>query len=65
MKERVTGRAEKAAPAVVDFVVFRSGGRNLTLPGTAVDMTSPIGGPVLLGLAALAVRSRAQPREAA
>ncbi|MFC8448717.1 pentapeptide repeat-containing protein [Kitasatospora sp. NPDC057223] len=57
--DRVTGaRAEKAALVVVNSVVFRSSGQNLTLPGTAVEMASRIGEPVLLGLAALAVRGR-------
>ncbi|WP_123821486.1 hypothetical protein [Kitasatospora cineracea] len=51
-------RAEKGALVVVNSVVFRSSGQNLTLPGTAIEMTSRIGEPVLLGLAALAVRSR-------
>ncbi len=57
--QRVTReRAEKAALVVVNSVVFRSSGQNLTLPGTVVEMASRIGEPVLLGLAALAVRSR-------
>ncbi|GGV43211.1 hypothetical protein GCM10010495_71050 [Kitasatospora herbaricolor] len=43
---------------VVNSVVFRSSGQNLTLAGTAVEMASRIGEPVLLGLAALAVRGR-------
>ncbi|MFE2346070.1 pentapeptide repeat-containing protein [Kitasatospora cineracea] len=51
-------RAEKGALVVVNSVVFRSSGQNLTLPGTVIEMASRIGEPVLLGLAALAVRSR-------
>ncbi|GGQ91162.1 hypothetical protein [Kitasatospora griseola] len=51
-------RAEKGTLAVVNSVVLRSSGQNLTLPGTAIEMTSRIGKPLLLGLAALAVRSR-------
>ncbi|GAA2999972.1 hypothetical protein GCM10020229_10320 [Kitasatospora albolonga] len=58
-KKRVTAkRAEKAALVVVNSVVFRSSGQNLTLPGTVIEMASRIGEPVLLGLAALAIRSR-------
>ncbi|WP_329492731.1 pentapeptide repeat-containing protein [Kitasatospora herbaricolor] len=58
-EERITGaRAGKAALVVVNSVVFRSSGQNLTLAGTAVEMASRIGEPVLLGLAALAVRGR-------
>ncbi|MFD9128616.1 hypothetical protein [Kitasatospora sp. NPDC059571] len=51
-------RAEKAGLVVVNWVVFRSSDQNLTLPGTVIEMASRIGEPVLLGLAALAVRSR-------
>ncbi|MFD5559706.1 hypothetical protein [Kitasatospora griseola] len=53
-------RTEKGALVVVNSVVFRSSGQNLTLPGTAIEMTSWIGEPLLLGLAALAVRSRVE-----
>ncbi|WP_459651439.1 pentapeptide repeat-containing protein [Kitasatospora sp. Ki12] len=57
--KRITAsRAEKAALVVVNSVVFRSSGQNLTLLGTAIEMASRISEPVLLGLAALAVRSR-------
>ncbi|WP_407913783.1 pentapeptide repeat-containing protein [Kitasatospora sp. NE20-6] len=59
LRKRVTaGRAEKATLVVVNSVVFRSSGQNLTLPGTVIEMASRIGEPVLLGLTALAVRSR-------
>ncbi|MFF7459404.1 pentapeptide repeat-containing protein [Kitasatospora sp. NPDC008115] len=59
VRQRVsTARVEKAALVVVNSVVFRSSGQNLTLPGTVIEMASRIGEPVLLGLAALAVRSR-------
>ncbi|WP_078661697.1 pentapeptide repeat-containing protein [Streptomyces sp. NRRL B-24484] len=57
-KRATTARAEKATLVVVNSVVFRSSGQNLTLPGTVIEMASRIGEPVLLGLAALAVRSR-------
>ena len=57
--KRVTAeRTKKAALVVVNSVVFRSSGQNLTLPGTVIEMASRIGEPVLLGLAALAIRSR-------
>lgn len=51
-------RVDKATLVVVNSVVFRSGGQNLTTPGTVTEMVSRIGEPVLLGLAALAVRGR-------
>ncbi|GJF35072.1 hypothetical protein KNE206_77720 [Kitasatospora sp. NE20-6] len=51
-KRVTTARAEKAALVVVNSVVFRSSGQNLTLPGTAIDMASRISKPVLIGLAA-------------
>ncbi|MFF2821178.1 pentapeptide repeat-containing protein [Kitasatospora cineracea] len=57
-KRLTVDRAEKGALVVVNSVVFRSSGQNLTLPGTVIEMASRIGEPVLLGLAALAVRSR-------
>ncbi|MET9403134.1 pentapeptide repeat-containing protein [Kitasatospora sp. NPDC002965] len=57
-KRLTAARTEKATVVVVNSVVFRSSGQNLTLPGTAIEMASRIGEPMLLGLAALAVRSR-------
>jgi hypothetical protein len=57
--QRFTGaRAAKATLVVVNSVVFRSSGQNLTNWGTVVEMLSRIGEPVLLGLAALAIRGR-------
>jgi uncharacterized protein YjbI with pentapeptide repeats len=53
-----TARAQKAALVVVNSVVFRSSGQNLTGWGTVVEMLSRISEPVLLGLAALAIRGR-------
>jgi hypothetical protein len=53
-------RAEKATLVVVNSVVFRSSGQNLTLWGAVVEL-SRIGDPVLLGLAALAIRGRRHP----
>ncbi|MFF7249991.1 pentapeptide repeat-containing protein [Embleya sp. NPDC008237] len=56
---RLTGkRAEKATRVVLNSVVFRSSGQNLTTAGTYIEMTSRFLEPVLLGLAALAIRSR-------
>ncbi|MGR6998858.1 pentapeptide repeat-containing protein [Yinghuangia aomiensis] len=51
-------RAEKAARVVVNSVVFRSSGQNLTTAGTYIEMASRFTDPVLLALAALAVRGR-------
>ncbi|MFF2549101.1 pentapeptide repeat-containing protein [Kitasatospora sp. NPDC058063] len=46
--KRITAaRAEKAALVVVNSVVFRSSGQNLTLPGTVIEMASRVGEPVL------------------
>ncbi|NUU21787.1 MAG: pentapeptide repeat-containing protein [Streptomycetaceae bacterium] len=51
-------RAEKAARVVVNSVVFRSSGQNLTTAGTYIEMASRFTEPTLLALAALALRSR-------
>ncbi|WLW55218.1 pentapeptide repeat-containing protein [Streptomyces sp. YU58] len=51
-------RAEKATRVVVNSVVFRSSGQNLTTTGIYTEMVSRIFEPVLLALAALAVRGR-------
>ncbi|MFA7768272.1 pentapeptide repeat-containing protein [Streptomyces sp. NPDC048723] len=51
-------RAETATRVVVNSVVFRSSGQNLTTTGTFIEMASRILEPVLLALAILAVRSR-------
>ncbi|WP_308427891.1 pentapeptide repeat-containing protein [Streptomyces roseolilacinus] len=56
---RVTAeRFEKALRVVINSVVFRSSGQDLTTTGTYTEMTSRLAEPVLLGLAVLAVRSR-------
>ncbi|MFE7412591.1 pentapeptide repeat-containing protein [Streptomyces laurentii] len=56
---RVTAkRFEKSVRVVVNSVVFRSSGQQLSPVGTYVEMASRIVEPALLGLAALAVRSR-------
>ncbi|GHH90029.1 pentapeptide repeat-containing protein [Streptomyces capillispiralis] len=51
-------RFDKSLRVVVNSVVFRSSGQDLTTAGTYVEMTSRVVEPALLGLAALAVRSR-------
>ncbi|MEU4685619.1 pentapeptide repeat-containing protein [Streptomyces xinghaiensis] len=57
--ERVTTeRFEKALRVVINSVVFRSSGQDLTTAGTYTEMASRLAEPVLLGLAVLAVRSR-------
>ncbi|NWF26530.1 hypothetical protein HW130_09630 [Streptomyces sp. PKU-EA00015] len=53
-----TERFEKALRVVINSVVFRSSGQNLTTAGTYTETTSRLAEPVLLGLAVLAVRSR-------
>ncbi|WP_435647986.1 pentapeptide repeat-containing protein [Kitasatospora purpeofusca] len=56
---RVTGRrTEKAGRVVVNSVIFRSSGQNLTTAGTYLEMASRLTEPVLLGFGLLAVRSR-------
>ncbi|MET8576685.1 pentapeptide repeat-containing protein [Streptomyces sp. NPDC005012] len=57
--ERVTAeRLEKSLRVVINSVLFRSSGQNLTTIGTYTEMASRLVEPVLLGLAVLAVRSR-------
>ncbi|MFH8411039.1 pentapeptide repeat-containing protein [Streptomyces sp. NPDC018019] len=57
--ERVTTeRFEKALRVVINSVVFRSSGQDLTTAGTYTEMASRIAEPVLLGLAVLAIRNR-------
>ncbi|WP_256096129.1 pentapeptide repeat-containing protein [Streptomyces sp. LUP30] len=57
--ERVTiERWEKSLRVVINSVVFRSSGQDLTTFGTYTEMISRLAEPVLLGLAVLAVRSR-------
>jgi len=58
-RERFTGeRFEKSLRVVLNSVLFRSSGQDLTLWGTYTEMVSRLTEPVLLGLAALAVRGR-------
>ncbi|MDT0458087.1 pentapeptide repeat-containing protein [Streptomyces sp. DSM 41527] len=58
MRRLAIQRAEKATRVVVNSVVFRSSGQNLTTAGTYIEMTSRLLEPALLALAALAVRGR-------
>ncbi|MFD3794970.1 pentapeptide repeat-containing protein [Streptomyces californicus] len=59
LPDRVTSeRFEKALRVVINSVVFRSSGQDLTTIGTYTEMISRLAEPVLLGLAVLAVRSR-------
>ncbi|MEV6012128.1 pentapeptide repeat-containing protein [Streptomyces sp. NPDC051976] len=51
-------RFEKSLRVVVNSVIFRSSGQDLTTTGTYTEMASRLTEPVLLGLAALALRSR-------
>ncbi|AIR96132.1 pentapeptide repeat-containing protein [Streptomyces glaucescens] len=59
LTERLTTeRFEKALRVVINSVIFRSSGQDLTTTGTYTEMTSRLAEPVLLGLAVLAVRGR-------
>ncbi|MFD7621881.1 pentapeptide repeat-containing protein [Streptomyces sp. NPDC059802] len=59
LAKRVTlKRFEKSLRVVINSVVFRSSGQNLTTAGTYTEMLSRITEPALLGLAVLAIRSR-------
>ncbi|MGA5270287.1 pentapeptide repeat-containing protein [Streptomyces lydicamycinicus] len=59
LAQRMTSqRFEKALRVVINSVVFRSSGQDLTTFGTYAEMVSRLTEPVLLGLAVLAVRSR-------
>lgn len=57
--DRFTGaRAEKAGDVVLNSVIFRSSGQHLTRPGGCIEKAARFTEPVLIGLAALAVRGR-------
>jgi len=57
--ERLTsGRFEKSLRVVVNSVIFRSSGQDLTTAGTYLEMASRLSEPILLGLAILAIRGR-------
>ncbi|WP_313904683.1 hypothetical protein [Streptomyces sp. SLBN-118] len=53
-----TERFEKSLQVVINSVVFRSSGQNLTTTGTYTEMATRLTEPVLLGLAVLAIRGR-------
>jgi hypothetical protein len=53
-----TKRFEKALSVTLNSVVFRSSGQDLTTAGGYIEMASRFSEPVLLGLAALAIRGR-------
>ncbi|GAA0990895.1 hypothetical protein GCM10009576_067160 [Streptomyces rhizosphaericus] len=52
------GIVRQSLRVVVNSVVFRSSGQDLTTTGTYTEMASRPTEPVLLGLAALAIRGR-------
>ncbi|MEV7992591.1 pentapeptide repeat-containing protein [Streptomyces sp. NPDC086077] len=59
IRERLsTQRFEKSLRVVVNSVIFRSSNQDLTTAGTYTEMASRLSEPVLLGLAALAIRGR-------
>ncbi|MCX4462489.1 pentapeptide repeat-containing protein [Streptomyces sp. NBC_01728] len=59
LRSRLTcERWEKSFRIVVNSVIFRSSGQDLTTAGTYTEMASRLAEPVLLGLAALAIRGR-------
>ncbi|MFI0190039.1 pentapeptide repeat-containing protein [Streptomyces sp. NPDC017082] len=51
-------RFDKALSVTLNSVVFRSSGQDLTTAGRYIEMASRFSEPVLLGLAALAIRGR-------
>ncbi|MEU6260414.1 pentapeptide repeat-containing protein [Streptomyces sp. NPDC047043] len=59
LDERITTeRFEKSLRVLINSVIFRSSGQDLTTAGTYIEMASRLTEPVLLGLAVLATRSR-------
>ncbi|MFJ8107114.1 pentapeptide repeat-containing protein [Streptomyces sp. NPDC096132] len=57
--DRLTSkRFEKSLKVTLNSVVFRSSGEDLTTAGGYIEMASRFSEPILLGLAALAVRGR-------
>ncbi|GHG78609.1 hypothetical protein GCM10018779_58510 [Streptomyces griseocarneus] len=53
-----TERFDKSLRVVLNSVIFRSSGQDLTTTGTYVEMASRLSEPVLLGLAVVGIRSR-------
>ncbi|MDH2394070.1 pentapeptide repeat-containing protein [Streptomyces sp. HNM0663] len=51
-------RADRAARVVMNSVIFRTSGQNLTRAGTYIEMASRLFEPILLLLAVLAIRNR-------
>ncbi|MEW2315208.1 pentapeptide repeat-containing protein [Streptomyces bauhiniae] len=51
-------RFEKGLRVVINSVIFRSSDQDLTTAGTYIEMASRLSEPILLGLAALAIRGR-------
>jgi hypothetical protein len=59
LTDRLTSeRCEMSLRVVINSVVFRSSGQDLTTAGTYIEMASRLSEPILLGFAALAVRGR-------
>ncbi|MEV8329139.1 pentapeptide repeat-containing protein [Streptomyces niveus] len=58
IERMTTERFEKSLRVVINSVVFRSSGQNLTTAGTYSEMASRLMEPVLLGFAVLAIRNR-------
>ncbi|MEU9487446.1 hypothetical protein AB0D83_27940 [Streptomyces decoyicus] len=58
-RERLsTERFEKSLRVVINSVIFRSSGQDLTTTGLYTEMASRLTEPVMLGLAILAIRGR-------
>uniref|UniRef100_A0AAU2A8E3 Pentapeptide repeat-containing protein n=1 Tax=Streptomyces sp. NBC_00093 TaxID=2975649 RepID=A0AAU2A8E3_9ACTN len=58
-KDRLTSeRFEKSLGVTLNSVIFRSSGEDLTTAGEYIEMASRFSEPILLGLAALAIRGR-------
>ncbi|MEU6254215.1 pentapeptide repeat-containing protein [Streptomyces sp. NPDC047043] len=51
-------RLDQSLRVVMNSVIFRTSGQNLTTAGTYIEMASRLTEPILLGLAVLAVRGR-------
>jgi uncharacterized protein YjbI with pentapeptide repeats len=58
LQRLTTERFEKGLRVVINSVVFRSSGQDLTTTGTYTEMASRFTEPILLGLALLAIRAR-------
>lgn len=57
-KRLTTERFDKSLRVVLNSVIFRSSGQDLTTAGTYTEMASRLTEPVLLGLAVLGIRGR-------